>query len=448
MRCITGLVALLGWTLSCSSASNTVVLIDTDLPSPEIASSLRIDVYSASGTKIDTRDVDLSGPNVLPVSFGLARSEDTRLRLRVFPKSRTIAESGEPDPALAIDRLVLIPGGRSAESFGVLLKGECAGVPAVLDAGVSCIDSKRRASKIATPAENVAKTASNSLRDPCAANESDEARVCIPGGVFIMGDRNERIEEDPDVFFGFARERLAHVSKFFIDRNEITVARYRSAIRAGFSPTRYSAKDNNAPLGMDPLSSSACTFSKSPMGREGYGLNCLPYMQFQELCVFLGGSLPTEAQWEYVATAAGGTEERIYPYGNEPPTCDQIVHARGISPGCKTLPKFPPVLSETGASLQMADQTPLGVLGMGGGLSEFVFDPPRDYADACWNQALFHDTRCDLPQPAADSSATDFQVSTRGSSWAGPAHLVQGAARARSSITNPFVGARCVYKAR
>jgi formylglycine-generating enzyme required for sulfatase activity len=447
MRNNTRLIALLLSTLGCSSPSNTVVLIDTDLPSPEIASSLRIDVYSASGTLIETRDVDLPDASVLPVSFGLARVEDTRLRLRIFPKSRMIA-SGEPDPALAIDRLVLIPNGSKGESFGVMLKGECAGVPAALETGVSCKNAQERASVIAKPADVVTKTASNAFRDSCGAGESDDARVCVPGGVFIMGDRNARFEGDPDVLFSFTRERLAHVSEFFIDRNEITVARYRSAIRAGFSPTRYSAKDNNAPLGMDPLSSSACTFSKVPMGREGYGLNCLPYMQFQELCVFLGGSLPTEAQWEYVATAAGGTEERIYPYGDEPPSCDQIVHARGISPGCKTLPKFPPVLSEAGASLQMGDQTPLGVLGMGGGLTEFVLDPPRDYADACWNQALFHDTRCDLPQPAADSSATDLRVSTRGSSWAGPAHLVQGAARAQSSITNPFVGARCVYKAR
>jgi formylglycine-generating enzyme required for sulfatase activity len=434
-------------TLNACSQRSVIVRIDTDLPSPEIASKMRIEIQSESGTPIAVREVDLLGPQSLPVSFAIEREEKTRLRVRVYPQSRTNG-AGDPDPAVTVDRIALIPSKEDdRETFGLLLRGECAGTPANPSDGTSCADETRRAIPLAIPVDDVGATRSNTLREPCTDSESTTEHACIPGGVFILGDRNARFEVDPEFFLEPTRERLVHIKKFYADRNEITVARYRAATAAGFKAGAYLPRDNNAPLIPEPTKPTACTYSKSPIGREEYALNCLPYTGFQELCEYLGGSLPTEAQWEYLATAAGSGAKRIFPYGDDPPTCEQIVHARAvITPGCNNKPAFPPTLLPDGSAYSSQDVTPLGVFTLGGGLSEFVRDPPRRYDDPCWTQASFHNSYCDLPQPNPKDDTA--QVGTRGSNWAGPAYLIQGVARLKGPVSSPFYGARCVYTTR
>jgi formylglycine-generating enzyme required for sulfatase activity len=175
-----------------------------------------------------------------------------------------------------------------------------------------------------------------SQEKPALAQPVEGSMVSIPAGEFTMGSQ----DGDPD-------ERPAHqvyVDAFYIDKYEVTVGQYapfQQAIGA------------NSPVDWKTMNQRSN--QKSPVSNvdwaDAYGY-----------CRWAGKRLPTEAEWE---KAARGTDGRLYPWGNDPPT---PLHANYGKTGSNSHGALVPVGAlEDGKS-------PYGIYDMAGNVWEWVSD--------------------------------------------------------------------------
>src|SRR5262245_27939676 len=124
--------------------------------------------------------------------------------------------------------------------------------------------------------------------------------VRIDGGEFAMGspDGVGDADEHP--------RHTVHIATFDLMKTEVDVKTWDACVAEG---------DCTAlPEKVPPM----CR-NKGP--DEGRG--CLTWDQAVQVCDWLGGRLPSEAEWEFAARSRG--EERTYPWGEAQPTCDLAV---------------------------------------------------------------------------------------------------------------------------
>jgi formylglycine-generating enzyme required for sulfatase activity len=217
--------------------------------------------------------------------------------------------------------------------------------------------------------------------------------VCVDGAMFVFGSKDAFGLGEAD---GVPR-RVAVVPPFRIDRYEVTVGRFRAAVARGLELPPASQKAlgyTDKPLATeatDATYSGMCTFSKAPLGRESYPLNCVDWGLARAFCKFDGGDLPTEAQWEYVAANAGRPFQTRFPWGGDDRIvlrCERTVFGRGPFPfnnDCNQDGKqfgVLPVGSRPGASGDVSAR--LGVVDLAGSLSEFMVDAFASLSSNCW----------------------------------------------------------------
>lgn len=197
--------------------------------------------------------------------------------------------------------------------------------------------------------------------------------VYVPAGSFSMGC-------SPDDGACDAAEAPYHevaMSAFYIDRTEVTREAYGVCVAAGGC---------TPPLGSGP----ACDATD----RGAYPQTCVTWDQARAYCLWRGRDLPTEAQWE---KAARGTDGRVYPWGNSPPTCELSNQA-----GCAA--------TLDPAESHPAGASPYGALNMAGNAGEFVADG--------WDPGYYATPAASGPDPVGPVSGVDDWYVLRGAGFA------------------------------
>jgi formylglycine-generating enzyme len=242
------------------------------------------------------------------------------------------------------------------------------------------------------------------LRCGSASGEGDAPPSCAPGGPGLTncGASSESCCTSPEVEGGTYYRTYASDTDggatgeadpatacgFRLDKYLVTVGRFRQFVNAwnggeGYVPPAGSGKHaylnggqglaNSGSAGtfepgwvasddgsIAPTSTNlacdsiASTWTPSAGNNENLPINCVNWYEAYAFCIWDGGFLPSEAEWEYAA--AGGSQQREYPWGSTDPgtsnqyaiyNCYYPTYSPSVSGDCFGLVDIAPVGTAT-----------------------------------------------------------------------------------------------------
>lgn len=223
--------------------------------------------------------------------------------------------------------------------------------------------------------------------------------ILVPAGEFVMG--SDKGDEDE------APAHRVYLNAFYIDKFEVTNGRFAKYVEVIQSEPPWGFTDKETPV----------IHAERPV-------RWVNWMDAMGYCLWLGKRLPTEAEWE---KAARGTDERTYPWGNDPPTPVHAVY--GLKEGG----------AETVSIIgnHNMGQSPYGVQDLAGNLYEWVID---------WYADNFY-TNSPAINPRGPGEGT--AKVQRGGSYINTPYRLRSSFRTKGDPTeqDPNVGFRCAHDA-
>lgn len=192
--------------------------------------------------------------------------------------------------------------------------------------------------------------------------------VYIPAGEFQMGNESGDSDE--------SHVHTVYTDAFWMDESEVTNAMYAKCVEAGECKT---------PRGLH-------------YGDPAYAEHPVYYVSWNDArayCAWAGARLPTEAEWE--KAARGGLEGKLYPWGDDPPSC---------TPGARNGAQYDACDGDTAPVKSFAPNA-YGLYDMAGNLWEWVAD--------WYNDAYYRTLEDGVRNPTGPESGQSRVL--RGGSW-------------------------------
>jgi formylglycine-generating enzyme required for sulfatase activity len=159
--------------------------------------------------------------------------------------------------------------------------------------------------------------------------------VYVPAGEFIMGSA----DSDSLALDDEKPQHTVYLDAFWIDKTEVTNAQYRKCVEAG------------------KCKASRCA-DNARLNGDAQPVVCVSWDDAATYAQWVGGRLPTEAEWE---KAARGTDRRIFPWGDAPDPNRANYYDTGIG-------------TTSAVGSYPAGASPYGALDMTGNVCEWVAD--------------------------------------------------------------------------
>ncbi|MCW5831579.1 MAG: SUMF1/EgtB/PvdO family nonheme iron enzyme [Labilithrix sp.] len=408
-------------------ASQVLLVIETDAPIPRarlagddlvLFDRLRVSVHGSGDEKPCvgcTRDFALAADQD-EISVGVAPTNGSAVVHVELYAERNLDAAGAPDVGSSLSAWVRLPPTAARELrrvrtiLAMATLGEPRGSreePVDGDADVVSVPARWPDAKVV----------------PCTAPlDPDEA--CVPGGVVWMGNALRR----PGPAGGIA-PRLVRISPFRVDLHEVTVGELRAS---GLAVSR----DDETDPGVAP-ESPTCTYSALAGADEDLPVNCISHALAEAFCRARGKTLPTEAQREYLG---GGLRGALYPWGNDDPSCDDVVfgRSRGSLGPCIDRPERPAPVGSARRDVLLVGGRP--VVDLAGNLGEWAREPYVGADAPCHHQGY-------LVDPVCEAGAAGAFVS-RGGSYADVPLGLRAEVRFPARQAVDIIGFRCARDAR